>query len=329
MTGTFRQKYPGNIILLFILGGLLKLPVFFHAKAPVLKESDGIFYTKLVRVLNEATNNSYVVYAILAFIINMTIAFSISVFINRYRMMNKPNYLAGMAYVLITSLLASFNWLSSSLIASLFLLSAFVLFFKSYNAKYERNNIYNGAFVIGIASLFYFPAILFIAWAFIALSIVRPFKLTEWIILLMGALTPYYLFAAYLFLTDSFSLPAYFHNLTFIFTPISFSLWHAGALFFLLVPFLVGFFYMQQNASKMVVQTRKGWFLLLWYLLISILICFISDNKSLENVVILLMPAAALHGYGYYTVDLKIFPKIFFWVTVLFIVLSQIFSGLW
>lgn len=329
MTGIFRQKTPANIILLLILGMLLKLPAFFHPRGYVIKDGDGVLYTRFIAFLSQPGTGSPFVFALIAFILNMTIAFTLNQFINANRLMNKPNFLVGMAYILSTSLLPSFNLLSSNLFSSVLLLLVFILFFRSHNLKAEKNPIFNAAFLVGLASLFFFPALFFIAWVFIALAILRPFSLSEWAVALLGLTTPYYFYAAFLFLTDDLHIPGYFYQLSFLSSGIRYTAWHAGALFFLLAPLFAGIYYIQANSGKMIIHVRKGWYLFLWYLAAAIIISFFDIEKTSENVVMALTPVAALHGYGYLNAELKIYPKIAFWLTVVFIVASQLYSNLW
>lgn len=329
MTGIFRQKSPGNIILLIILGILIKLPSFFHAKGALIKLGDGILYKGLISLISTVTANNFFIFSLLAFILNIVLAFMLLHFINAHRLMVKSNFLAGMSYILVSSFLPSFNYFSSNLIASVFIFGAFINFFKSSNIKHDKNNIFNASLLIGIASLFFLPAFVFVIWGFIALAILRPFRLSEWIILVLGATTPYYFFAAYLFLSGNFHIPEYFFEWSFFTSKATYSLWHAGALFLLLAPLLAGIYYMQANSGKMMLHIRKAWYLFLWYLVISMIVGLFNIENSSENMILILIPIAAFHGYGYLNAELKLYPKISFWVSIAFIVASQLFSGMW
>lgn len=329
MTGIFRQKTPANIILLIILGVLLKLPSFFHAKGYILKKADSDLFQFIISCIAKVTGDKAFSYVLVALFVNFTIAFVLVNFLNSDRYMHRPNYLAGMAYVLISSFLPSFNLLSSNLIASLFLLLTFRLLLRSHNVKIEKNNIFNVGLFISIASLFFLPALLFLLWAYIAIAILRPFRIKEWIILLIGFITPYYFYAAYLYVTDHFSIPKYIYHFSFLTSKVQYTLWHAGALFLFLAPLLAGLYYFQVNSSKMIVHIRKGWYLFVVYLFISIPISFFNSEKTLENIILLLVPVSAFHGYGYLNAEVKLYPKISFWVAAAFIILSQVFSNLW
>ncbi|WP_346237823.1 hypothetical protein ABDK00_001960 [Niabella insulamsoli] len=326
MTGIFKHKTPGNIILLCVLAVLIKLPAFFHETGFILKHSDGPLFVGLINWLKGFWGDRPVLLAISALVINISIASALTNFLNTERLVHKPNFLAGMSYILITSLLPSFNLLSSNLIASLLLFSAFALFYRS---QHRRNNIFNAAFLTGLASLFFPPAVLFVFWAFLALAVIRPFKPAEWIGLVLGLLAPYYFYAAYLFLNDQTSIPAYLYHLSFLSSSIAYSGWHALALFFLLAPLFAGIYYMQIGASKMLTQVKKGWYLLLAYLVTAIIVALFDIEKTSENMVLTLVPIAAFHGYGYLNAELRLFPKISFWLTVAFIISNQIWGHLW
>lgn len=315
--------------MLFILGVLLKLPVFFKTLPPVVKPADGFFYHSFLNFLSPVGNSLPPIYSIIAFAINMGQAFMLTNFVNGNRLMLKSNYLAGMALVIITSFLPVFNVLSAPLVASPFLLLGFILLFKSHNQKSNNSNIYNAGLLIGLSSLIFLPAALFIVFAFLALANLRPFKVTEWLLLLVGALTPYYFCAIVLFLSDKFYLPQYFRQITFGIHKAAYSLWHAGALFLLLCPLLIGIYYVQKNAGRMMVHIRRCWFLMLAYIITCIFIAFFNATTGLQNWVFMLPPIAALHGYAYFYAEWKIFPKASFWVAVLFVLAAQIFSPLW
>lgn len=326
MTGIFRQKTPGNIILLIFLGFLIKLPAFFNEKALIIKKSDGVFYTGATHYLDAFLRSNAFAFALIAFTLNLLIAFILNSLINTERFMTRPNFLPGMAYLLITSFLPSFNMLSSNLVASVLLLLAFKLMYQSHHLK---NNIFNAACLTGVASMFFFPAVFFTAWCFLALLVLRPFRLSDWVVLLLGLTTPYYFYAAYLFLTDQMAIPSYFYHLSFLSSDIRYTLWHAGALFLLLAPLLAGIYYVQANSGKMLAHIRKGWYLFLGYLVFAIVAALFDIDKTSENLVLALVPVAAFHGYGYLNAELKLYPKITFWITVAFIIANQLYGNLW
>lgn len=62
--------------------------------------------------------------------------------------------------------------------------------------------IFDTGFLIGIASLFYLPSILFIAFVYLGMATVRPFVLREWVGAIVGFINPFFLIFTFLFWND-------------------------------------------------------------------------------------------------------------------------------
>lgn len=328
MIGVFKKKNPGNIVMLFIIGILLKLPVFLSSPSAVVNSYDGILYKKIIRLLEPIGAALPIIYSVIAFIIIFFQAIILCQFINANRLMQKPNFLSGLAYILITSFVPEFNVLSSQLIISVFYLLIFIQLFKAYNQQLTNGAIYNSGLILGIATLFFFPATTFLVWMFIAFIMLRPFKLKEWLLIILGVLTPYYFLAAYIFLTDQ-SFYLLMPKLTFGFERKIPSIWLAGALFLVLAPLLTGIYYSQSLSGRMLIHMRKAWTLFLWYIVICMVSIFFNRSQGYENWVMVMLPVAAFHGFGYLNAEVKIYPKIAFWLAVMFIIASQLLSGMW
>lgn len=328
MVGVFRQKYSVNIVTLFFLGILLKLPVFLFPKPALENTQDGFAYKKLIEALQPFSAAFPAVYSTIAFLLLFITAMVLTSFINSQRLMKSSNYLPGMAYLLLSSLVPGFNVLSSQLVASLFYLIIFIQIFKTYNQQVSKAAIYNAGLILGLATTIFFPSIFFLLWVFIALALLRPFKLNEWLLLLLGVLTPYY-FAVALIYLNNWDFSVLYTDISFGFNTQSPTFWIAGAVFFILAPLLTGAYYSQSLSARMLIQVRKAWTLFFAYILISIVEIFFNPSSGYENWGMALIPISAFHAFGYYHAELKVYPKLVFWATVLFIVSSQIFSGSW
>jgi hypothetical protein len=97
----------------------------------------------------------------------------------------------------------------------------------------------------------------------------------------------------------------------------------------LVVPFLGGGYYVQDNLRKMLIQVRKGWSLLLLYLLGAVFIPFVNNTDSFENWVMAAIPFAAFHACTYLYSNLRIIPLLLFWSSVAFILGYQYFGPGW
>lgn len=320
MTGIFKQKNPANIFLLLVFGVLLKLPVFLHPHIPVAKEADGILYKAILDFLAPYGKTSPVIYPVLAFTLIFLQAVLLTGFINSQRMMSRPNYFPGMAYMLITSLFPEWNYFSAPLMVNFILVLVLSRLFKIYGQPNALGSVFNIGLALGIASFIFFPSITFIIWILLALAVMRPFRLNEWIVCIIGVTTPFYFYAVYLFVTDSWNWSQLWPYFSIRLPSVKQSVWLAGSVFLMAVPFLAGGYYVQESLRRMLIQVRKGWSLLLLYLLGALFIPFVNSTETFENWIMAAIPLAAFHACTYLYSTFRILPLLLFWLTVAFII---------
>ena len=329
MIGVFKQKNPANILLLLVFGILIKLPMFLYPHVPVSRSADGALFNWILKFLQPTGNSFPSLYPLLAFGLLLLQAIILTRFIMVQRMMNKPNYLPGMAYLLITSLLPEWNFLSAPLIINSILLLVLSGLFKIYNQANAKGTIFNIGLALGIAGFLFISSLTFIVWILLALAVMRPFRINEWLLCILGITTPFYFYAIYIFVTDKWSWDAFLPHISIGVPSLEQSAWLAASVFLIMVPFLVGGYYVQDNLRRMLINVRKGWSLLLLYLLVALLLPFVNTSDTFENWVMAMVPMAAFHACTYLYSTLRIFPHILFWVTVGFVVAYQYYGPGW
>jgi hypothetical protein len=327
--GIFKQKTPANIISLLVFGILLKLPMFLHAHVTNSRPEDGLLFKVILKFIEPGGRSFPSLYPVLAFGLLFLQAIMLTHFINNQRMMSHPGYLPGMAYMLITSLFPEWNYFSAPLIINTILLFVLSGLFRTHNQQNARGTIFNIGLALGIASFLFFPSLTFIIWILLALMVMRPFRLNEWLICMVGITTPVYFYAIYLFITGHWSWDQVWPYFSFSLLSVKQSAWLAGSAFLLVVPFLAGGYYVQDSLRRMLIQVRKGWSLLLLFLLGAILVPFVSNSNTFENWVMAAIPFAAFHACTYLYSTLRIFPLLLFWLTVTFIIAYQYYGPGW
>lgn len=329
MIAIFKQKNPANLLLLLIAGILIKLPMFLEPHVPIVRPSDGILFESIIKFFAGTAKSSPLFYPLLTFALLFLQAVMITRFINNQRMMNKPNYLAGLAYILITSLLPEWNYFSAPLLCNTILLFVLSGLFEIYNKPNARGTIFNIGLALGIASFLFISSLTFIIWVLLALMVMRPFRINEWLICILGITTPFYFYAIYTVINGSFGWQEFVPQITLGFPSLNQSAWLAGSVFLIMVPFLAGGYYVQENLRRMLINIRKGWSLLLLYLLTALLLPFVNSSETFENWIMAMVPMAAFHGFAYLHSTWRIFPLILFWLTVVFIVAYQYYGPGW
>src|SRR5690606_26645024 len=125
-------------------------------------------------------------FPIITFLLLLVQAIVLTRFINNQRMMSKPSYLPGMAYLLITSLMPEWNVFSAPLLINSILLFILSSLFSIYNQQNARGTIFNVGVALGISGFLLISSLTFIVWVLLALAVMRPFRLNEWLICILG-----------------------------------------------------------------------------------------------------------------------------------------------
>jgi hypothetical protein len=319
LTGIFKQKNPGNALLLFLYALLLKFSIFLHPITPILHGQDNYLYRIVLSGLSSFFNGSPIFFSILTFLLLFTQATLFNRICNYQKILPKPNYLPGMSYILVTSLLPSWNYFSAPLLINSIMIWVFYRMTALYNNTRSDAAIFNIGVLTGIVTLFYLPAMAFLLLVFFALVAMRPFRIREWVMGFLGFTVPYYFLFIVLYFTNQWSWKNVVPQIIFRLPDIPATIWITCGIVLLIVPFMIGGYYVQANLNKMLIQVRKNWSLLLLYLLVGVIIILINHASFYENWIVTAVPFAAFHAAAYYYSTDKILPAVMHWLSVAFI----------
>lgn len=319
MTGTFRANNPFNTFMLLMYGLLLKLVWFISPQIPVIKKSDGFLYNKMLTTLKLLFDGYPVIYSLITFLFLYTQALSFNRLLNDRRLMQKPNYLPAMSYLLITSFFAEWNILSAPLVINTLLIWVWAKMSSLYNNPHAKSTLYNIGIVIGITTFFYFPSLAFALMIIFALLITRPPRIAEWIIAVLGIATPWYLLFAWLFLTNqlySFQVSGIHVNYP-LFAKNNAQ--YIGIIL-ILITAITGGFFVQLNTMKQIVQVRKSWELMVLYLIVALFIPFINSSHNFQYWILCTVPLSAFIACFFFYPAKKWIPLFIHWVMVAFVI---------
>ena len=320
MTGTFKANNSYNNLLLLVYGILLKFPMFLHPKVPQQQQIDGFLYREFLLILKPIGNSLPVIYGVLTFVLLYTQAIYFNKLVNEQRIMHRPNYLTGMSYLLITSLFIEWNVLSSPLIINSLLIWVWSKMSGLYSNQKPKATLFNIGIAIGLSTFFYFPSLAFAALIIFGLAITRPFKLAEWLVALLGIVTPYYFLLAFVFLTDKWKG---YHFPGFAVTSPAFNQTHLAyaAIILVLLSAIIGIIYIQQNFRRQLIQARKSWNLTFLYLFVAVFIPFVNATHTFEYWILCAVPLSAFIAAAFLYPAKNIIPLTLHWLMVAFVIL--------
>jgi hypothetical protein len=327
VVGIFRQKNQGNALLLIIYGMILKFGIFLHPAAPVRHPGfDHFLYTWLLDFLEPLKLPSSF-YSLVSFILLYVQATLFNRICNAQKLLPRPNFLPAMSYLLLTSLFPEWNYFSAPLIVNLFLIWIFYRMTNLYNTQKPVSSIFNIGLIMGVVTLLYQPAIVFVLMILLALYIMRPFRIQEWLIGLFGVTTPYYFLVLFLFLGNNWHWQQILPVISFTLPSMPSTLAVTFSIVLLVIPFILGGFYVQNNLTKMLIQGRKNWSVLLLFLIMSLMIIVINGGENnYVNWVLSIMPLAGFHAAAYYYPLKKMLPSILHWIIFAFAIYVNYFN---
>jgi hypothetical protein len=317
--GIFKRTTPANALILLFYALVLKFALFLHPIAPALHPEDNYLYRLILNTLDSLFHHVALFYSLLTFLLLYVQAMLFNRIFNHHKVLPKPTYLPGMSYILITSLLPDWGHFSAPLLINTIMIWVWYRMMELYNSHRPGTAIFNIGLWTGIIALLYIPAMAFLLLALSGLLTMRPFRVREWLVGLMGFTFPYYFLFLILYLTGQWKLADILPTIVFTVPALPNSVWISLGMAWLLIPFIIGGYFVQLNLTKYLIQVRKSWSLLLLFMLVAILIILINRVNSYENWIILAVPFAAFHAAAYYYPTRTTAPNILHWLIVVYI----------
>src|SRR6202012_5731922 len=223
------------------------------------------------------------------------------------------------------SLLPDWGHFSAPLLINTIMIWVWYRMMELYNGHRPGTAIFHIGVWTGIVSLLYIPAIAFLLLVLSGLLTMRAFRIREWLVGLLGFTFPYYFLFLFLYLSGHWKWSDIVPKIVFTVPAFPESIWITLGMVWLLIPFLIGGYFVQKNLNKFLIQVRKSWSLLLLFLMVAIVIILINRVNSYENWVIMCVPFAAFHASAYYYPTKTLGPNILHWLIVAYIVAMNYF----
>ncbi len=203
MLSFFKSNNPGVVIFYVLYLAAFRVFAFYTQVDTTYVFSHDEPLSKLFFGLFKNAGNSYAVLSLsLSALLCFIQALLINYIVNENKILSKKNYLAGLLFIIFFSFFKESLYLTPASLSLTFLILCTAKIFSLIKKEKALGDIFDVGFLVAIAGLFYFPATLFIIFAYIGLATVRPFTYREWIIVLMGFLSPFVLLFTYYFWND-------------------------------------------------------------------------------------------------------------------------------
>lgn len=145
--------------------------------------------------------------SILEIILGITLvsfhAIFLNIIFNRNEFYEKNIFLPSLIYATLMSSVPGIQFVTPLLIANTFIIVGLYFIYKIKRQEDAKKAVFMNSIMLGIASCFYPPYILFFIIPIAALIIIRPFQLKEYLLVLLGFLLPWIYFFAFGYLFNN------------------------------------------------------------------------------------------------------------------------------
>lgn len=328
MIRLFNSNNPVLIPALFVITVVMNLVLFIMPGHFVIEQTNAPFSRLFFHLSEMLINNNHYVLSVLAIVLVFLQALFINKFLNDIKLFEQATYVPALVYIVIACLFEEFLYLTPLLVAN-----TFVIFIISKAFQFSRKqdcmmDIYDMGLLIGISSLFYFPASTLLILVFVALSVFRAFAWREWVVGLLGFLTAYFLIGTYYFVIDQ--LPDFVNN--HILKSISISTaWKLGLEVkvlggYVLLLVVLSLFTFQANFLKSPIQIRKFLLLLVWSLVLLSLSFLLKDRLTPQHFAILSVPLSVFISYFLMNIKKKWIADVLFGILFAAAIFFQYFK---
>ncbi len=314
----FRDKSVTAIFLLIILCFFIHIHLFLVQSHVVISDDDGIlsmlFQKYIVQLSPLVISISYVFIVLIQ-------ATRLNMVLNEAKMFQTSGFTTAMSYVLLSAFIPQWCSLTPALISNSFIIWIFIKLIRLNSHSSPRSLLFNTGLITGITILCYHPTAILLLVVLFALAVVRPFKLSEWFILLIGAAIPVYFLISGLFLFNQMHFLQNFLPELKLNLPVQKAdVWLWISLGCITALLLLGFFYWAPYNRRMVIQIRKNWGIVIVMLLIMLPIPFIFKNAGLESSILSLVPLSCFISNFFLYPKRTLLNNLFFLIAIALII---------
>lgn len=321
MIGIFKQRSSGNAFVLLLYALVLKFPLFLHPVSFLESKDSSYIYQLISTLFAPLATHAPLALSIIAFLLYFTQATLLNRIANTLKLLPRANFLVGMSYLLVSSMFRDWASFSAPLLINSLMIWIWYQMIRLYNHSNPKTAIYNVALMVGLLPLIYTPSAILVVLLAIALIITRPPKITEWLVALMGLLTPYYFLFVYLFLNDKWTSEILMPSILFHRPQLGATIWLISGVVLLAIPFVIGSLYVQSHLNKMLIQVRKAWGLMLFFLISFFLLLLVYPATNYLHWMLMVIPVAAFHAAAYFYIPEKWLASILHWIGFIFAIL--------
>ena len=214
------------------------------------------------------------------------------------RFINRKNYLSGQSGFVLLFLAMLFGIFPETMnvgnvfISHLALLFGFRRLYSIKSNKQVKQKIFDFGFWVGIASMFYMWSSIFLLLIFVAIIELKKNEIRNFIIPIVGYITPLFLVFTYFFMTNG--ADAFFNKLIFEYNIDYLPPTKLFSIPILLTLSIIAIVYISVKINSLTHELKPVWIQVIFHLLLGIIIFYIAPIKDNTSLLFLFLPLSII-----------------------------------
>ena len=349
MIGYFKINDPIRLAMILVLLIVIRVPLFFFdfpwlrpelswvligekindgwVMYKDLDDNTGVLSSMVYAFIDFVSGRSRVLYHILNIVIVFLQAYFLNYVINENNLLKTKTHVPALMYVVSSTIFFDFYTLSPPMMATTFLILALKYLFQQMKQQNKDSSIYMMGFYIGIAGLFYPPAILFIVLILFSVLLYSSSSMRSLLLVFVGFLFPLVVVGLYYYWNDALGL--YLKDiLVYSFSQLDYWYLSPKAMVFLAITptLLMVWAVLRLSAGvgyvNYQVNTRV---VMIFYIVVALFTFFISPKKSAFHLFLFVPAMSYILGDYFLNLKNKIIGGLQFYLFFLLCLVSRLY----
>lgn len=317
-----RSQNPYAVLFLLIFSFIAKAGSLVHPQIPE-PGSYPFLFAALQHVLHRVLGEEAFLYALLALVLIFSQSLHLARMVRRHQLFPQAGYLPAFLYLLWTSLHPALSqWGMPVVLASVFLFGLDALL-SLYQSMRPRSDLFYSGFALGLAGLLHFPAILFLLGLVMGLMQWRRFQIREWLVALIGFITPFYFLAGLSFLFNRGDLWEQWFQAKSPGMEISMGAYEIYLLVMTALLVLASLYMAHKFMPRSNVFTTRTWVVLLLHIPMTGLVVYLDPFQNPSTAILMAAPLSLVSLHLFHAEIRKGFRNFVIYFLILFMGLAQ------
>lgn len=322
MVFLFKDRSDLNLIFLLLLSVALHFHVLMQPPLIIANESDGLLSYLLLHYIQPLPPIFLIV---LFHTIILSQAIRLNILLSNFKMFQQISYIPAFTYIILTAMFPYWDVISAGLIANSLVIWILVKLLRLNEQSQPKTLEFNIGLIVGLSIILHEPIAILIAVVLFAIVIIRPFKLAEWLVLIMGILLPFYFIFTYIFLAGNIAdFRKFLPKLDWKNPLVQPSFNVILALIVMGFQLIAGFFYWNKQQTRFIIQVRKYWGVIFLLLILTFFQPILFSVQALYASAIVIAPLASFISFAYATPKRLLIPNLLFWAAAAVIVYNHL-----